>query len=79
MPHPVFTDAIIAVAVSKHGNNNAQIYGTSFVWTHLLPMKLNSDAHEIFPLLLSHGGVPPDIIMDNSKDQLSSNFRNNLH
>ena len=65
--------------MSKRGNNNAQLYGTSFVWTRFFPIKIKSDAHEIFLLLLNHGGVPTDMIMDNSKDQFGSDFRNNLH
>ena len=67
IPHKLFTDNMIAGNVSKWGNNNPQVYGTSFGWTRLLPMKLKSDSHETLPLLFKHYGVPHDMITDNSK------------
>ena len=41
-------------------------------------MKLKSDAHDTFPLLFKCDGVPLEIIMDNSKEQLSSDFRKKI-
>ena len=78
LPHTLFTDIMISGTVSKRGNKNAQVYGTSFSWTTLLPMKLNSDTHETLPLLFKRDGVPPEMIMDKSKEQLSRNFCNKL-
>ena len=37
-------------------------------------MKLKSDVHEKFPLLFKRDGVPPNMIIDHSKEQLSSDF-----
>ena len=68
LPHPLFTDTMIAGTVSKRGNNNSQVYGTYFGWTRFFPMKLNSDDHETLPLLFNHDGVPPEMIVDNSKE-----------
>ena len=72
--HSLLTDTIIAGTVSNCGNNNAQLYVTYFGWTRLFPMKLKSDAHETLPLLFKRYGIPPEMIMDNSKEQLSSDF-----
>ena len=47
LPHPVFTDTMIAGTVSNSGNKNSQVYGTLSGWTRLFPNKLNNDAHEI--------------------------------
>ena len=60
--------------VSKHVNNNAQVYGTSFGLLCLFPMKLKSGNHETLPLLFKHDGVLPEITMDNSKEHFSGDF-----
>ena len=62
LPHPLFTDTMIAGTVSKLENGNAHVYVTSFGSPHLFPLKLNSDAHEILLLLFNHDGVPPEMI-----------------
>ena len=64
--------------VYKHGNNNSQVYGISFGWTSLFPMKLKSEAHEKFTSIFKRDGVPPDMIMYNYKEQLNSDFHKNL-
>ena len=69
---------MIAGTVSKHKTKNYQVYGTSFVWTLFFPMTLKSDAHDTLLLLFKRDGVPPEMIMDNIKEQLSSNFRKKL-
>ena len=76
-PHPLFTDTMIAGTFSTHRNNNAQVYGPSFGWTRFPPTKLKSDTYETLPLIFKSDGVPPE--MDNSKDQLSSDFCKKLH
>ena len=65
--HPLLNDTMISGNVSKRGNNNSQVYGTSFGWTRLFPMRLNSDAHETLSLLFKSDCVPPGMIMDNTK------------
>ena len=74
LPHPLFTDTMISGTVSKHVNKNAKVYGTTFGWTYLFPMTLKSEDHETFPLIFKRYGVPPEMIMDNSKEILSSDF-----
>ena len=54
LPHPVFTDTIIAGTVSNFVNKNAQLYGTSFGWTRLFPMKIKNDAHYYSSAMVSH-------------------------
>ena len=72
--HPLYTDTMIAGTVSKPVNNNAQVYVTSYGWKRLFPMKLKSDDNETLPLIFKRYGVPPEMIMDNSKEILSSDF-----
>ena len=74
LTHPLFTDTMIAGTVSKRGNKNSRVYGTSFGLTRFPPMKLKSDDNETLSLLFKHDGVLPEMIMDNSKEQLSSDF-----
>ena len=74
LPHLVFNDTRIDGTVSMHGNNNAQVYGTSFGYTFLFPVELNSYYHETLTLFFKYDGVLPKIIIDNSKEELSSNF-----
>ena len=76
--HPLFSDTLIAGTKSKRGNKNAQVYGSSFGWCRAFPMATKGDAHDTLPLLFKRDGVPPDMIMDNSKEQLSKAFRKKL-
>ena len=78
LTYPVFTDTMVSGTVSNCGNNNAQVYGTSFGWKWLFPMKLKSDAHETFSLIFKSDGVTHETIMDNSREQLISEFRKKL-
>ena len=41
-------------------------------------MTAKGDAHDTLPLLFKQDGMPPDMIMDNSKEQLSKAFRKKL-
>ena len=76
--HPLYTDTMIAGTVSKRGNKNAQVYVTSYGWKRLFPMKLKSDDHETLTLLFKCDGLPPEMIMDNSKEQLRINLPKKL-
>ena len=73
--HPVFTDTLKAGTISRRGNQYAQIYTTGFHWNRVHPMKLKSDAHKTVSLLFQRDGVPPDMIMDGSKEQTLGRFR----
>ena len=74
LPHPLFTDTVIAGTLSNHRNKNSQVYATYYGWTRLFPIKLKSDAHETLPLTFKRDGVLPDMIMNNSKEQSSRDF-----
>jgi hypothetical protein len=75
MPHPCFTDTLVAGMPSKQGNKYAQAYCTSFGWTRTHPMKRKGEAHETLSLLFHRDGVPPVMIMDGSKEQTLGDFR----
>ncbi|KAL7530108.1 hypothetical protein ACHAXR_003313, partial [Thalassiosira sp. AJA248-18] len=76
--HPIFTDTLIAGTVSKRGNKYAQVYGTNFGWSRAYPMKKKSEAHESLSLLFKRDGVPPEMIMDGAREQISGQFRDKL-
>ena len=72
--YQVVHDALPISVDNLIGNNIAQVYGTFFGWACLFPLKFTSDAHDTLPVLFKHDSVSPEIIMDNSKEQLSSEF-----
>ena len=74
LPHKVFTDTTIDGTVSKCGNNISQEYGTTFGLTCLFPIKVKSDDHDTLPLLFKNYCLPPEMIMDNPKENFSSDF-----
>ena len=78
LPRALFSDKLIAGSVYKRGNKYAQVYGASFGWTQDLPMAKKGDAHETLYLLFRRDGVPPEMIMDGSKEQTLGNFNNKL-
>ena len=49
--HPVFSDTMLASAVSMRGNKCAQIYAADFGWSRVNPMTSTSKAHEALSLL----------------------------
>lgn len=75
LPHPVFTDTLIAGTTSRRGNKYAQVYGTSFGWSRAYPMKNKGDSHETLSVFLKKEGVPPDLIVDGSKEQTLGVFK----
>ena len=77
LPHPVFTDTMFTGTVSKSGNMKYQVYGTSFFCMRLLPIKLKNDTHNTITLIFKRDGVPPETIMDNSKEKLAATFLRN--
>jgi len=46
----------------------AQIFATDFGWSRCFPMTCQSKAHEALGLLFAWDGVPPNMIIDNSKE-----------
>ena len=66
----MFADTLVAGSISKRGGECAELFGTYFGCYSALPMQVNSDAHEVFYLLVQHGGGPLACIMDVSKYQV---------
>jgi hypothetical protein len=69
---------MFAVTPSKQGNKMAQVYSTSFGWACAHPMKRKGEAHETLSLVFHCDGVPPTMMVDDSKEQTLGEFRQNL-
>ena len=78
LSHNIFTDTMFSNIKSKRGNKCAQAFGTDFGWARIFPMATKGDAHDALSLVLQRDGVPPTMIVDGSKEQLSSAFRRKL-
>jgi hypothetical protein len=76
--HDVFTDTMFAGTTSKRGNTAAQVFATSFGWSRAYPLKSKKCAHEALSDFLKTEGIPPNVIMDGSKEQLLGNFKRKL-
>ena len=74
LPHPVFADTMTAGVVSTRKNKYAQAYCTQYVWLRVHPMRLKKCAHETLSLIFKRDGVPPKIVVDNSKEQTLVKF-----
>ena len=78
LPHPLFTDTLLAVTASQRGHKLAQVFATSYGWSRTIPMTKKSDTHFALDSLFRHEGVPPEIIMDGSKEQNLGDFARKL-
>ena len=67
--HTMFSNTLFAGSVSRQGNKMAQAYAMSFGWARAHPMKRKRDARETLSLVFQHGGVPPTIVTNDSKEQ----------
>ena len=74
LPHPVFADKMAAGVVSNHQNKYAQAYCTQYGWSRVHPMRLKKYSHETLSLIFKRDGVPPKIVVDNSKEQTLGKF-----
>ena len=77
-PHAFFSDTFIAGSVSKRGNKYVQMYGASFGWTRAFPMAKKGNTYETLSLLFKRDGVPPETILDGSKEHISGKFNKKL-
>ena len=68
LPHALFSDTLISGSVSKLGNKYYQMYGAYFGWARAFHMEKKGDMHETISLLFKCDGVPPEMIMDGSKE-----------
>ena len=74
LPHNVFVDTLIVGTSSNHWNKSAEIFATNFGWMRVFLMKSKSVSHETLQLMFQIDGVPPQIIVDGSKEQVESDF-----
>ena len=74
LPHSAFSDTMKSGAVSKIGDKYGQDCCNHYGWSRYHPMKLKSEAHEYLSMLFKCDGVPPKIVVDNSKEKSLSNF-----
>ena len=78
LPHPMFTDKLLAGTASQRGHKFAQVFATSYGWSCTIPMTKKSDALFALDCLFRHEGVPPEMIMDGSKEQNLGEFARKL-
>ncbi|KAL7526268.1 LOW QUALITY PROTEIN: hypothetical protein ACHAXR_003858, partial [Thalassiosira sp. AJA248-18] len=74
LPHTVFTDTMFAGTPSCQGNKCAQVFASNFGWARAFPMPTKGKAHEALSLFFNREGVPPVMVMDNSKEQTLGDF-----
>ncbi len=73
-----FTDTLISGTVSKRGNKCSQVFATSYGWSRNMPMKTKGEAHYALDQLFKRDGVPPEMVMDGSKEQTMGLFSKKL-
>jgi hypothetical protein len=74
LPHSIFTDTLIASTRSLRDNKYSQIFATSYGWSQSFGLRVKSEAHEALSLSFKRDGVPPEMIMDGSKEQTLGEF-----
>ena len=74
LPHTLFTDTLLAGTASQRGHKFAQVFATSYGWSRTIPMTKKGDAPFALDRMFRHEGVPPEIIMDGSKEQNLGDF-----
>ena len=74
LPHNVFGDTLVVGTTSKRGNKYAELFTTKFGWTRAFTTERKSKAHEALSLMFQRDGVPPQMIVDGSKEQVEGDF-----
>jgi hypothetical protein len=75
MPHPVFGNTMFAGTESKNGYKCCQVFATNFGWARSHPLTRKGEAHEALSLMFKHDGVPPEMILDSSKERAERAFK----
>ncbi len=57
---------------------SCQVFDTNFGWACAHPLKQKGNAHEALLLMFKRDGVPPEIILDGSKEQVEGAFKRKL-
>ena len=78
LSHPMFTDTLLAGTASQRGQTFARVFATSYGWSRTIPMTKKSDTPFAPDRLFRHEGVPPETIMDVSKDKNLGDFSRKL-
>ena len=78
LPHPLFTDTLLAGTTSQLGHKFAQVFATSYGWYRTITMTKKSDTPFSLDSLFRHEGVPLEMIMDGSKEQNLGDFARKL-
>ena len=78
LPHPLFTDTLLAGTTSKRGHKFAQVFTTSYGWSRTIPMTKKSNTPFALDRLFRHEGVPPEMIVDGSKGENLGDFARKL-
>ena len=74
LPCPMFSDTLRAGIVSTCGKKYSQPFCTQYGWLRVCPMEKKSNVHEALSLVFKRDGVPPRMVVDNSKEQTLGNF-----
>ena len=67
LPHPMFSDTLKAGVLSARGNK----YGQAL---RVHPVEKKSDVHKALSSVFKIDGVPPRMVVDNSKEQTLGKF-----
>ena len=78
LPHPLFTDTLLAGTTSQRGHKFAHVFATSYGWSRTIPMTKKSETPFALVSLFRHDGFPPEMIMDGSKEQNLGDFARKL-
>ena len=78
LPHPMFTDTLLAGTASQRGHKFAQVFATSYGWSRIIPMTKKSDAPFALDRLFRHEEFPPEMIMDGYKEKNLGYFARKL-
>ena len=74
MHDPIFSDTLKAGNLSKRGNKYGQAYCTIYGWSRCHPMAKKNEAHDMLSLVFKRDGVPPKMIVDNSREKSLGEF-----
>ena len=68
IPDPVFSDTLKVGNKYKRGNVYGQAYCTSYGWRYCNHMQKKSEAHDTLFIIFKRDGVPPKMVVENSKE-----------
>ena len=74
LAHPVFSDMMFAITVSRKGNRCEHVYAKDFWWARAFPMASRNEAHETLLLLFAWDGVTPACTCNNAKEMVQGKF-----